>query len=74
MSENQLDIIGFTESHLKNNINDAEIEIQGFTMIRRDRADGYGGVLLYIRNCLNYVHRKDLEHDKIEGMSGTKGI
>ena len=47
-------ILSFTESHLNDNIVDAEINIENYSMYRGDRIEGIkkGGVLVYIRNDL----------------------
>ena len=68
--DNEIDIIGFTETHLRNEISDVEIDICGYTLVRRDRTlnDGHGGVLLYVKNYLNYIRRNDLESKDIEAM------
>ena len=44
-------IIALTESHLRGEIRDAEVSIDGFSMIRADRSDGFrgGGVVMYIK-------------------------
>ena len=64
-------IIGITESWAYGGINDSELNIDGYTMFRKDRAIGTkirgGGVLLYIRNSLNAVIREDfIESDFTE--------
>ena len=47
------DIIGITESWTDDKVSDAEIQIEGCEMFRRDRLIGKsGGVLLYIRDSL----------------------
>ena len=47
------DIIGITESWTDDKISDAEIQIEGCEMFRRDRLIGKsGGILLYIRDSL----------------------
>ena len=47
-------IIALTESHLRGEIRDAEVSIDGFSLIRADRSDGYrgGGVVMYIKESL----------------------
>ena len=51
-----LDVIGVAETWLNDKVLDAEVNIEGFTLFRKDRshvssAKG-GGVLLYVRNTL----------------------
>jgi hypothetical protein len=51
--EEEPDIVGITETWTVENVEDAEISIEGYTMFRRDRELGIkqrgGGVLLYIK-------------------------
>ena len=48
-------VIGITESKLDNSINDNEVKIDGYSIIRNDRNRNGGGVVCYIRNnlCFN---------------------
>ena len=48
-------VIGITESKLDNSINDIEVKIDGYSIIRNDRNRNGGGVACYIRNdlCFN---------------------
>ena len=51
----RLSIIAFTETWLNNSINDEEIEIDGYKIIRHDRSSGSGGgVCFYIRNDIAF--------------------
>ena len=46
----------FTETHLNQNISDAEITMPGFNIIRADRKDRYrGGTCIYINENLPYT-------------------
>ena len=57
--DNETGIIGFTETHLRNEISDVEIDICGYMLDRRDRTlnDGHGGVLLYVKKSFK-LHQK----------------
>ena len=51
-------IFGLVETHLTENIRDAEVKIEGYSIYRRDRAAGIkkGGAAIYIKeNCLGPV-------------------
>ena len=64
---NNVDLFGITVSHLTPSINDSELQITNYNLIRRDRELGQGGgVCVYIRNDLNYQRRHDLECKNIE--------
>ena len=61
MEENP-DIICITESWANANIGDGEININGYTVFRRDRHNRIGGgVLLYVKHNIKALHRTDLE-------------
>ena len=61
-TKNYIDIFGITETHLRKNICDGEIGIEGYTFIRNDRGNDLGGrVGCYIRNGLGWQGREDLE-------------
>ena len=61
--EEDLDIIGISETWLNDKITDEELFINGYTLFRNDRNDKIktrgGGVALYIRNELQPIHRSD---------------
>jgi Reverse transcriptase (RNA-dependent DNA polymerase)/Endonuclease-reverse transcriptase len=60
----QPDIIGVTETWALENIENSELNLDGYTMLRKDRMVGDksrgGGVLLYIKNSWNANARDDL--------------
>ena len=64
------DIIGLTETWAKEEIADSELALDGYVMFRKDRenqtARGYGGVLLYVKNNITAVQRKDIWSDKFK--------
>ena len=46
-----------------------EIEITGYTSIRKDRIDKKGGgVLVYIRKDINFIRKSELESDNVESI------
>ncbi|HLX54540.1 MAG TPA: hypothetical protein VKR58_11395, partial [Aquella sp.] len=53
------DIIGITESWANDKIEDSELNLEGYTLLRKDRLSDVklrgGGVLLYIKSSLNVV-------------------
>ena len=65
------DIIGITESWAKEEIQDSELELDGYVMFRKDRdirgGRGHGGgVLLYINNNLTATERIDFTDDRFK--------
>ena len=56
-----LSIIGLSESKLDNFVNDNEISIPGYDIVRKDRnRNGGGGALVYLKNNHTYNIREDL--------------
>jgi len=58
------DIIGITETWLTSLVENAELELQGYRILRKDRDSQVktrgGGVLIYIREEINVVQRQYL--------------
>ena len=61
------DIFAVTESKLDHNIDDAEIEIKGYTVFRRDRNRHGGGVLFYINDKWSVTNV--ISHEHLEFLS-----
>ena len=63
----QAHVIGISDTHINRNIRDSEIDIAGFDLLRKDRAEGAGGgVAVYVVESLPSHRRLDLEEDGIE--------
>ena len=62
--DENFDIIGITETWLNSSISDSEMNINGYTLHRKDRNDAEkhrgGGVALYVHNDLNCTHRDEI--------------
>jgi exonuclease III len=66
---NKIDILCINKTKLDLTINDQEVCLPGFEIIRRDRkVNGRkgGGVCLYIRSNINYKIRYDLQSEILE--------
>ena len=61
----ELDILAVTETWC-DDTKTREIEIDGYNIVRKDRNRHGGGVLIYIRNGINFKERQDLEHPDVE--------
>lgn len=57
---NNLHIFALTETHLHQSINDGQIKLKGFNVIRKDRNKKGGGVALYLQEHLLFKVRNDL--------------
>ena len=69
MEDSKIDILAINESKLDDTINDDELYLPGFEIVRKDRmlnGRNGGGVCLYLRSNLNYRIREDLIIDKLE--------
>ncbi|MEW8545693.1 MAG: endonuclease/exonuclease/phosphatase family protein [Candidatus Thiodiazotropha sp.] len=69
-NQNGPDILGICETFLERNISDNQVAIDGYELIRKDRADTKnktgGGLVLYFRNSIRYKRRSDFEISNIE--------
>ena len=72
LSKSSLDVLTITESWLTLDILDSEIDIDGYTAVRKDRVFTNkfqdGGIIVYIKNGINYTVRSDLTSDGIESV------
>ena len=59
-------VIGITESWLDDSVEDSEVEVCGYTILRHDRNRHGGGVCLYIRSAISFSPRTDLQTDNLE--------
>ena len=61
-------VLAVSETWLDGSIMDAEIELVGYTVIRKDRNRNGGGVCLYIRSDISYNPRPELLCDELESV------
>jgi len=70
--ENEIDIVGVTETWLSSLVLDSELNIKDFTLFRQDREkirqNKGGGVLLYIRENLNALPDDELNSNDCESL------
>ena len=69
VEEEKPHIIGINETRLDNMINDSEIEIDGYEVMRWDRDRNVGGVALYVHKSLDVTIRQDLMDCNVESVS-----
>ncbi|CAH3185505.1 unnamed protein product, partial [Porites evermanni] len=60
MQSQTLDLLASSETRLDNTFTDSAVSIDGYTLIRRDRCRGGGGVAIYICNVIDFKIRSDL--------------
>ena len=72
LQHENIQIFGFTESHLNASVTDAEISVDGYKTERLDCENGINGthgvVVCFIRSDVNYEKRKNLEIKGIEAI------
>ena len=61
-------ILTLSETWLTEDILDAEIEIAGYRVLRKDRNSKGGGIVAYVRHDVAVVRRTDLETPNVEGL------
>ncbi len=70
LNSHNVDIACITETWLKTSVPDTAINIDGYTVIRRDRCDDVmgGGVCIYIRDTLKHTLWTQLHDDEVESV------
>lgn len=69
MSTSKIDILSINETKLDFTIDDSELYLPGFEIIRKDRkinGRNGGGVRFHVRSNLNYKTREDLSTENLE--------
>ena len=71
LANNMIDVLAINETRLDFTVSDREVHIDGYEIVRRDRATNGrfgGGVCFYIRNCINFSVRNDLSLGQLENL------
>ena len=61
-------VLGLSETWLDSSLLDAELEVPGFSLYRKDRNRRGGGVMVYVSNDVKAVRRGDVEEVGIEAL------
>ena len=61
-------VISITESWLDHTVNDSEIEIENYVVVRKDRNRSRGEVCMFIHKDLSFNVRNDLEHKNLKSI------
>ena len=72
LQHTSLDVLALTETWLSSNIDNDELEIEGYSLFREDRgakgkSEG-GGIIVYVKNCIQAVPKQDTLSTDIEGI------
>ena len=54
MQSQTLVLLALSETRLDNTFTDSAVSVDGYTLIRRDRCRGGGGVAMYVRNVIDF--------------------
>ncbi len=65
MNDSNIDIVSINETKLDSSINDNEVYILSYEIVREDGRHG-GGVCIYVRYNLNYKICEELSSDELE--------
>ena len=60
---NKPDTTGISETKLDKTVDNCDVPISGYRVLRKDRNCYGGGVLMYISESLNFNHGEDLDFD-----------
>ena len=60
LADKSIDVLSINETRLDETINDQDVYISGYDIIRRDRNRNGGGVCFYIRSVISYSLRPGL--------------
>ena len=66
LSRTRASVFAVTETWLDSSVNDGEITVPGFSVVRQDRNRHGDGVALYVRNEIAFNPRPDLSVDDLE--------
>ena len=65
----QIDLLALTETHLTDRIDDSEVCIDGYEIIRRDRKNRQGGsCAMYYKNYLDTLELRKYNSNKLEAL------
>ena len=66
MQSQTLDLLALSGTRVDNTFTDSAVSIDGYTLLRRDRCRGCGGVAMYVRNVIDFKIRSDLPYPDLE--------
>ena len=69
ISSEEPHIIGISETKIDASIDDSQLNVEGYDVIRKDRDLNGGGIALYIHKSLNFKQCDDLYKYEVEAVS-----
>ena len=67
-SKTKAAVIDVSETRLDDSVEDSEVELPGYSILRHDRNRNGGGVCIYLRSDLAFNPRQDLQSDGVESV------
>lgn len=66
--QNSFDIMGISETWLDKSVDDSQVSVRGYDVLRQDRKQDRrgGGTMFYIRNGVPYKRRSDIDTEIVE--------
>ena len=58
--DSKIDVLAINETKIDSSVNDNEIYLPGFEVVRKDRSVSGGGVCIYLQSNINYQILNDL--------------
>ena len=71
LDECNFDIMGVCETFIDSNVADNEISIDGYSIVKKNRNRHGGGVLLYVKDGIDYSEITELSSEQVESVSGV---
>ena len=68
LDECNFDIMGVCEPFIDSNVADNEISIDGYSIVKKDRNRHGGGVLLYVKDGIDYSEINELASEQVESV------
>ena len=69
LTDGLVDLLVLSETKIDDTFRDALFHVDGYTLQRRDRTRGGGGIMTFIRSDIPARRRHDLESDQLEGIT-----
>ena len=63
-----LDILGLNETWLSSDVNDHELSLPGYNILRRDRNRRGGGICIYVKDTINFSVIEGIKNDNVESI------
>ena len=59
-------VLSLNETWLDSSVNDSEVQLHGYSLVRRDKTRRKGGVLIYVSSNLDYKVIQEFKNDQLD--------